>query len=537
MAKASKVPETYDWDVYLKESGAVCAPQHCFKQALVPPPNEFGLWMKLEALDPRNVTSTCIATVVGLIGPRLRLRLDGSDNKNDFWRLVDSSDIHPIGHCEKNGGMLQPPLGFRMNASSWPMFLLRTLNNASIAPTAAFKKEPPEPRGNEFKVGMKLEAVDRKNPYLICPATVGQVKDHLIFVQFDGWRGAFDYWCEFNSRDIFPVGWCKATGHYLQPPGKTGATTKVRRVSSSSTSSSQMSPGGGALSKVEPDTSSLPSLVEPVVLVHLNSSCVSGPYLSPHKLWQMPCQVGPTSLSSALREILQLCVDCAVQQRLVLTFLEEADDGNVTINGTYSGETHSATIQAPDTRSDFWAMLHRLCENLLCCENFFSDKALQGPCPKCEKQASDVRGPLSPGASSHRSGPVSLKRSISDASTNSERESRAPSTSSEREGRPSSHKLQRRITTEAASSTTESRLEHVKLPPPDGNPNGWSIEDVIRCVVDTDPSMAAHADLFRKHEIDGNAFLLLNSDMMMKYMGLKLGPALKLCNIIDKLKK
>lgn len=67
--------------------------------------------MKLEAQDPRNTTSTCIATVVGLTGSRLRLRLDGSDNKNDFWRLVDSSEIQPIGNCEKNGGMLQPPLG------------------------------------------------------------------------------------------------------------------------------------------------------------------------------------------------------------------------------------------------------------------------------------------------------------------------------------------------------------------------------------------------------------------------------------------
>lgn len=69
--------------------------------------------MKLEAHDPRNSTSVCIATVMGLTGVRLRLRLDGSDNSNDFWRLVDSSDIQPIGTCEKNGDMLQPPLGKR----------------------------------------------------------------------------------------------------------------------------------------------------------------------------------------------------------------------------------------------------------------------------------------------------------------------------------------------------------------------------------------------------------------------------------------
>ena len=37
-------------------------------------------------------------------------------------------------------------------------------------------------------------------------------------------------------------------------------------------------------------------------------------------------------------------------------------------------------------------------------------------------------------------------------------------------------------------------------------------------------------------EIDGKALLLLNSEMLMKYMGLKLGPALKLCHVIDKVK-
>ncbi|OBS79938.1 hypothetical protein A6R68_21860, partial [Neotoma lepida] len=40
-----------------------------------------------------------------------------------------------------------------------------------------------------------------------------------------------------------------------------------------------------------------------------------------------------------------------------------------------------------------------------------------------------------------------------------------------------------------------------------------------------------------KAEIDGKALLLLKSELMMKYMGLKLGPALKLCYYIEKLKE
>ncbi|KAA8595874.1 hypothetical protein FQN60_011165 [Etheostoma spectabile] len=214
-----KSNEPFSWEDYLRETSSTAASPTCFKQSRVPPSNDFKAGMKLEARDPRNSNSVCIATVMGMMGTRLRLRLDGSDNTNDFWRLVDSLDIQPIGTCERNGDMLQPPLGFRMNASSWPMFLLRTLSGAEMAPASAFKKEPASPVKNYFQPGMKLEAVDRKNPYLICPATVGEVRGQEIFVMFDGWRGAFDYWCPFDSRDIFPVGWCALTKHSIQPPG------------------------------------------------------------------------------------------------------------------------------------------------------------------------------------------------------------------------------------------------------------------------------------------------------------------------------
>jgi len=61
-----------------------------------------------------------------------------------------------------------------MNASSWPQFLTKTLTGAVMAPSKLFKKEPVGPSANFFEVGWKLEAVDRKNPMLICAATVGE---------------------------------------------------------------------------------------------------------------------------------------------------------------------------------------------------------------------------------------------------------------------------------------------------------------------------------------------------------------------------
>lgn len=60
-----------------------------------------------------------------------------------------------------------------MNGSLFPMFLVKTLNGAFYSPDTAFKSEPDTPTDNLFKVGQKIEAVDKKNPHLICVATIG----------------------------------------------------------------------------------------------------------------------------------------------------------------------------------------------------------------------------------------------------------------------------------------------------------------------------------------------------------------------------
>lgn len=503
---------SFSWDNYLKDTNSKGAPHECFKQNEEVPQNEFHLNEKLEAQDPRSSTATCIATVVGIQGPRLRLRLDGSDNKNDFWRLVDSSDIKPVGTCEQNGGMLQPPLGFRMNASSWPLFLQRTLSSAKLAPASAFKLEPPRPKENYFKVGMKLEAVDRKNAFLICPGTVAKVENNMIFISFDGWSGAFDYWCEYDSRDIFPVGWCAKTGHYLQPPGNKGQP-KVRRLSISPAlpSPSQLvSMTPPVTTKQDPHISSSLNHTPESATIYIRGTCVCGPYLSSSEVKKMPAQIGPAVPSYVLQDIAQLCIDSAIQPKAVYPFMKAFPSGSSSIKVSFGGNTYTTFLKVPETKSELVEYIDKLAEQLLCCENFFSSKQLQGLCPKCARE--ELPSPqLSPNPQ-QRAG--STKRS---SSTDS----------------PINSKVPRNVVTEAASSTTENKSQRASS----GDPSRWTIEEVIRFVVDQDPAISQHSELFRRQEIDGKAFLLLNSDMMMKYMGLKLGPALKLCSLIEKLKQ
>jgi polycomb protein SCMH1 len=206
----------------LNETGSEAADASCFCQHLTPPVNEFKVGHKLETFDPRNTTSTCIGTVIEVSGPRLRLRLDGTDDRNDFWLMCDSDLLHPFGYSSKNNRKIQPPLGFGNELSKWPKFLEKIISGAKegvFAPDSCFKTPPTRLLRNDFKVGQKLEAVDPKNPHLICPATVKEVTLLKLLITFDGWSQSSQFWVSYASRDLFPVGWCKRAKHILQYPG------------------------------------------------------------------------------------------------------------------------------------------------------------------------------------------------------------------------------------------------------------------------------------------------------------------------------
>ncbi|XP_063809993.1 polycomb protein SCMH1-like isoform X6 [Pseudophryne corroboree] len=568
--KPKRIKEQFNWSEYLKETGSVAAPAHYFRQSRTLSSNDFKIGMKLEAHDPRNVTSVCIATVIGISGSRLRLRLDGSDDKNDFWRLVDSSDIQPIGTCEKKEDMLQPPLGFRMNASSWPMFLLRTLNGAEMAPASCFKKEPQKPSQNLFKTGMKLEAVDKKNPFLICPATVGDVKGEEIFITFDGWRGAFDYWCKYDSRDIFPVEWCSITGDSLQPPGNSVSVSKNTSVSASpvkgirrSMQCSQMpvlaqrgrkpmcdkppeqastSPRNGKRPKTTAAT-----LARNVLNTDNLTRRQKG--LKPGRKKEIPPLQSPlppdngeigksqmikdgVNISSSSMTVISTAKEDIVD-RTNKRFPQESPTFTAPLSPKLprteaqpSEASETLPVEETHTPKD-----HRYSEEFM--DSTHNTVTPPSPSPRNSAEYHSVGSiPTFYQASPQPVTPTSntaplVRRSSSGL---------AGSSCCYETGR---NRMHRRI--EAASSTTGPDLnssERESSRTQSKDPASWSVDDVMHFVKEADPqALAPHAELFRRHEIDGSAFLLLRSDMIMKYMGLKLGPALKLCYHIDRLKQ
>ena len=68
--------------------------------------------MKLEAKDRQNPSLVCVATITKVDKKgRLLIHFDGWSNTYDYWCEPSTTDIHPVGWCQKHGRKLQKPHG------------------------------------------------------------------------------------------------------------------------------------------------------------------------------------------------------------------------------------------------------------------------------------------------------------------------------------------------------------------------------------------------------------------------------------------
>ncbi|XP_053448326.1 lethal(3)malignant brain tumor-like protein 3 isoform X4 [Nycticebus coucang] len=215
-----KGKKAWCWASYLEEEKAVAVPVKLFKEYQSFPYNKngFKVGMKLEGVDPEHQSVYCVLTVAEVCGYRIKLHFDGYSDCYDFWVNADALDIHPVGWCEKTGHKLHPPKGYKEEEFNWQTYLKTC--KAQAAPKSLFENQNITVIPSGFRVGMKLEAVDKKNPAFICVATVTDMVDNRFLVHFDNWDESYDYWCEASSPHIHPVGWCKEHRRTLiTPPG------------------------------------------------------------------------------------------------------------------------------------------------------------------------------------------------------------------------------------------------------------------------------------------------------------------------------
>ncbi|KAJ8672737.1 hypothetical protein QAD02_003997 [Eretmocerus hayati] len=174
--------------------------------------------MKIEAIDPLNLSAICAATVMQVLKEGyIMIRIDSYDEdaSGSDWFCYHSCSpcIFPVGFCAQHGLPLTPPKGYDPTTFTWDSYLEET--NTLPAPPELFNREMPQ---HGFIEGMRLEAADLMDPRLVCVATITRVIGRLLRVHFDGWEDEYDQWLDCQSCDIYPVGWCDLVDHKLEGP-------------------------------------------------------------------------------------------------------------------------------------------------------------------------------------------------------------------------------------------------------------------------------------------------------------------------------
>lgn len=193
--------------------------------------SKFKVGMKLEAIDPLNLSTICVATVMQVLRyGYIMIKIDNyaADPTGADWFCYHESSpcIFPVGFCSANNISLTPPYLYSADTFSWDIYLQETGNLAAYE--RLFNLRIPE---HGFIEGMKVECADLMDPRLVCVATIARVVGRLLKVQFDGWDAEYDQWLDCESPDIYPVGWCVMVGHKLEGPHVAQKQTTIQKVS------------------------------------------------------------------------------------------------------------------------------------------------------------------------------------------------------------------------------------------------------------------------------------------------------------------
>ncbi|KAG8138465.1 hypothetical protein E2320_004360 [Naja naja] len=122
-----------------------------------------------ELQDGQSPFQFWIVSVVENVGGRLRLRYAGLEETDSYdqWLFYLDCRLRPVGWCQENKYQLEPPaeISSLKTASEWQTALNTALAEAEkrSLPMEVFKDHA-DLRNHSFTVGMKLEAVDQREP-------------------------------------------------------------------------------------------------------------------------------------------------------------------------------------------------------------------------------------------------------------------------------------------------------------------------------------------------------------------------------------
>ncbi|XP_069499645.1 scm-like with four MBT domains protein 1 [Ambystoma mexicanum] len=510
-APAGFLGQDFDWADYLKQCGAEAAPQSCFYS----PHSDHGFKenMKLEAVNPSDREEVCIATVRRIKGSYIWLQLEGSKKPvPEFIVHVDSVDIFPIGWCETNGHPLQTPRKAVVNKQK---------------KIAVVQPEKQILSSRAVHDGLKNQGFNTSEPTIInrkycCPK---------IYFNHRCFSGPY-----LNKGRIAELPRSVGPGNCVLVLKEVlslliNAAYKPSRVLRELQLDEEESwHGHGEILKAKYKGKSYRATVEVVrtadrVTDFCRTTCM--------KLECCPNLFGPLMVLDKCSE------NCSVLTKTKYTH--------------YSGKKKCRRIgRPPGAHRNFDAALKNASKKRKRRKPLVHKKklsstsvdttpagSLQGSAGEDEDEQDDMDI-----ESLSEDSTVELQDELHEGSEVSEKKSRSSSpTHSDRSYSLAQDREKRKRKLRACSlsgdenkppSPKEIKIEVDENLQLDSNPLEWTVADVVRFIRSTD--CAPVARVFRDQEIDGQALLLLTLPTVQECMDLKLGPAIKLCHHIERVK-
>ncbi|NWZ33637.1 SMBT1 protein, partial [Brachypodius atriceps] len=581
-----------DWQEILKkvkeEEEESSVPTDLFKDKPVIRVHSFSEGMKLEAVDPLAPFVISPATVLKVYNDKYFL-IEMDDLRPEraagqrYVCHTDSAGIFPVQWSLKNGLHLSPPPGYPGQDFDWADYLKQC--GAEAAPQSCF---PLLTSDHGFKENMKLEAVNPVDPEEVCIATITKLKDSYLWLQLEGSKKPVpECIVSVESMNIFPVGWCETNGYQLRPPRK-AIVNKQKKIAvvqpEKQILSSRTVHDGLKNQELNSSDSVVINGKYCCPKIYFNHRCFSGPYLNKGRIAELPQSVGPGNCVLVLKEVLTLLINAAYKPSRVLRELQLDEEAawhghGETLKAKYKGKSYRATVEVVRTADRVADFCRKTCIKLECCPNLFGPQMVLD---KCSENCSV----LTKTKYTHYYGKRKNKRigRPPGGHSNMEAAMKKPNKRRKRRKHFFVHKKKRSSTSvdntpagspqvsekkSLSSSPTQSELSHSlaqdrdkrkrklrtfsfsddenKPPSPkdikmevaeklqlDSNPLEWSVADVVRFLKSTD--CAPLARIFLDQEIDGQALLLLTLPTVQECMDLKLGPAIKLCHHIERVK-
>ncbi|KAJ8361122.1 hypothetical protein SKAU_G00176470 [Synaphobranchus kaupii] len=495
--------QDFDWADYLKQCRAEAAPQHCFPAEQSD--HDFKVSTKLEAVNPLSPEHIHVATVTRVRGQHIWLQLEGlKQSVRELITHVDSMDIFPVSWCETNGYSLRhprkPPVQKQRKVAVVQPAKHRTLPRAALSD--ALKQQ----------VNSQSENAGPGNGKYTCPK---------IYFNHRCFSGPY-----LNKGRIAELPQCIGPGNCVLVLKEVltlliNAAYKPSRVLRELQLDQEARwHGQGEALKAKYKGKSYRATVDIVrtadrVAEFCRKTCV--------KLECCPNLFGPGM-------VLERCSEnCSVLTKTKYTH--------------YYGKKKSKPVgRPPGGHTNLEGGMKRPGRKRKRRKHFFVHKK------KRSSASLDSTPAGSPQGSGEEEEDLDEEDSLSeDSGSEPQDEQQDDSEVSERKSQPPSPAEKPRPSRRRKARSSSYSDDENQPPSPkslrgetpqklhlDSSPLEWSVTDVARFIRTTD--CAPLARTFFDQEIDGQALLLLTLPTVQECMDLKLGPAIKLCHHIERVK-